>query len=98
MAIFNNYPYTNVHELNLDWVIKLVKELDFKVEDLEDIVNNKIDEYVKEYISENLSRFLLGAMYIPERTCIKLQPAIVSGDNDHIYQNNTESIIVLEGR
>ena len=98
MAIYDNFPYTNVHEMNYDWIIKTVKKLGIDVKDLADIVNNKIDKYVKEYIENNLSRFLLGAMYIPERTCIKLQPAIVSGDNDHVYQNNTESIIVLEGR
>ena len=98
MAIFENFPYTNVHELNLDWIIKTVKELGLKVDDLDDIVNNKIDEYVKEYINDNLSRFLLGAMYIPESTCIKLQPAEVIGDSDHVYQSNNESIIVMEGR
>ena len=27
MAIFDNYPYTNVHELNLDWVIKTVQQI-----------------------------------------------------------------------
>lgn len=27
MAIFHEYPYTNFHDLNLDWIIKIVKEL-----------------------------------------------------------------------
>lgn len=28
MALFNNFPWTNFHELNLDWIIKKVKEID----------------------------------------------------------------------
>lgn len=26
MSIFSEFPYTNFHELNLDWLIKAVKE------------------------------------------------------------------------
>lgn len=33
MSLFENFPYTNFHELNLDWIIKRIKELqDVKVE------------------------------------------------------------------
>ena len=28
MGIFENFPYTNYHELNLDWVIEKIKELE----------------------------------------------------------------------
>lgn len=28
MPLFNNFPYTNFHEMNLDWLIKKVKEID----------------------------------------------------------------------
>ena len=27
MALYNNFPYTNFHEINLDWLIKTMKEL-----------------------------------------------------------------------
>lgn len=33
MALFENFPYTNFHELNLDWIIKKIKELDEKFDD-----------------------------------------------------------------
>ena len=28
MALYNNYPYTNFHELNLDWIIQTVKNIE----------------------------------------------------------------------
>lgn len=33
MALFENFPYTNLHELNLDWLIQEMKELEEKVQD-----------------------------------------------------------------
>ena len=44
MAVFENFPYTNVHELNLNWIIKEVKEYITKYETLEDFVNSSIEE------------------------------------------------------
>ena len=26
MALFENFPYTNLHELNLDWIIETLKK------------------------------------------------------------------------
>lgn len=32
----NKYPYTDNHELNLDWVLKKIKELEARVKELEE--------------------------------------------------------------
>ena len=37
-------PYTNFHELNLDWIVKKVKECLEKSDELEDFVNKSIEE------------------------------------------------------
>lgn len=96
MAVFENFPYTNVHELNLDWILKEVKANNAEVEDLKQLFYDKVSEEVVRYIDEHLSQFLLGAMYDEDNTSIKLQQAIVIGDSDHVYNN--EQIVVLEGR
>lgn len=35
MNIFDNFPYTNLQELNLDWILRKIKELEDRVEALE---------------------------------------------------------------
>lgn len=96
MALYDNWPYTDFSKVNLDWIINEVKNNNTKVEDLEQLFYNKVSEEVIRYINENLSQFLLGAMYDEANTSIKLQQATVIGDSDHVYNN--EKIVVLEGR
>ena len=36
MAFFNQYPYTDFHELNIDWVLEQLKDLKSVVEQLEE--------------------------------------------------------------
>lgn len=35
---FENFPYADLHNLNLDWLLAKVKELEEKVKELEDRV------------------------------------------------------------
>lgn len=35
MGLFEHFPYTNFHDLNLDWIIKTLKELSIKEQDLD---------------------------------------------------------------
>lgn len=35
MGVFEHFPYTNFHDLNLDWVVQLIRKLDGNVEDLD---------------------------------------------------------------
>lgn len=38
MGTFEQFPYTNYHDLNLDWIIEALKELNDRVTDLEERV------------------------------------------------------------
>ena len=47
MGFFNNFPYTNFHDINLDWIMKTVKD---SVEKIENYMK-KTTEYIKNYFN-----------------------------------------------
>lgn len=54
MTLFNhNYPYTDFHEINLDWVIKTINDMDVKIKDLE----TSVFEMAKKYIDEQILQY-----------------------------------------
>lgn len=56
MSLFNNeYPYTDFHELNLDWVIKQLQKVSIDLDTLEERVKKASIEASKEYVDSRLS-------------------------------------------
>jgi len=98
MGLYDNFPYTNKHELNLDWILKELSGFQGDLNEIKALFTDELREAVDTYVAENLSQFILGAIYDPENTAIKLQQAVVVGDSDHFYNAQQEQIIVLEGR
>ena len=33
--IFEDFPYTNFHELNIDWLLEVIQTMDAEIDDLE---------------------------------------------------------------
>ena len=58
MGLFDKFPYTNFHELNLDWIIKALKDLDTKVDNLQ----ATITEEAKKYIDQRIKEFVEGPL------------------------------------
>lgn len=48
MGVFEHFPYSNFHEMNIDWILGLLK----KWEDIADNIKEMIDEAVEEGLSE----------------------------------------------
>lgn len=44
--MIHKYPYTNFHELNLDWIVEKVKELEEGYGDIVQTINNTIEQMI----------------------------------------------------
>ena len=82
---FNTYPYTDFHELNLDWILKQVKALVnfFEKEYPELIERIKNDEFKIEEIEKWISDF--DVFLLEEALAKYFKFAIFVGINDEGY-------------
>lgn len=53
--MFNEYPYTDMHELNLDWCIAKLKELNKRVDEISADIAAEVYEMAVQYIDEHLA-------------------------------------------
>lgn len=56
MGLFSHFPYTNFHELNLDWLLENLRKLEQKVEDLEKRIDGLKAEILNE-VDQKLAEF-----------------------------------------
>ena len=54
MAFFDKYPYTDFHELNLDWLIEQMKNLETQVDNLHDTLYQELTTELKEYVNNQI--------------------------------------------
>lgn len=47
MAFWNKFPFTNFHEMNLNWIIDIVKKLGESFESLSSVVDKKLSDFQK---------------------------------------------------
>ena len=47
MGLFEQFPYTNFHELNLDWVIQKVQDFDAQLQNIDAQITNIVQEYLQ---------------------------------------------------
>ena len=57
MGVFDHFPYTNIHELNLSWILRLMRELDANVDRLNEWKQTHEQEYeqLKEFMDAIIS-------------------------------------------
>ena len=53
--VFNEYPYTDFHELNLDWLIQEMKDLDERIDGLHDELKAELTAELTVYVNNRLA-------------------------------------------
>ena len=56
--VFNKYPYTDFHELNLDWILKEMQSLQERMNGLLEEAITKSVEAAKEYVDQQLEQVI----------------------------------------
>ena len=58
MGIFNQYPYLDFHEMNLDWCLKLLKEMDARIDEMYDTILEEAIAATEEYVDNKMGDLL----------------------------------------
>lgn len=82
MGVFDHFPYTNFHELNLSWCLKLLREFDTKLDELEEWRNTHEQEYkeLKEFMDAINSGNFPDSMLQAMRDWLTLNAPSIIGD------------------
>ena len=59
MAIFDNFPYTNFHELNADWIIDVVKNVDQSQKDIDSNISEMFNQTTQKALSSSIINLLM---------------------------------------
>lgn len=77
-----DYPYSNFHQLNLDWILGVVKKYD-------DYMTDNFKSALDNYLNQFFVNAFMECLYVPETETIKLSFQQGSGDSLHTYSDNT---------
>lgn len=69
MGVFEQFPYSNMQNVNLDWVLQLAKKL-------ETALNGDFSSYIQTWIDDNYSKLFLEASYDEETETIYLTKGV----------------------
>ena len=86
MGLFEQFPYANFHELNLDWILKKIKELDEKVDSIEDRILKEANAYTDQQIAGLRRDFsALEADFAAFKSDINAQFAAYTAKQDNAF-------------
>ena len=89
MSIWEKVPYTNFHDLNLDWIIAKVKELDHKY-------GTGLPTYIRQFLVSHINEILAGVLYSADEEMITLSTPVQAVDAEHYYNVTNQEIVVTD--
>ena len=65
MGLFEHFPYTNFHDLNLDWLVEAMKKLGEEVENYDAHIEESVDEWLAAH-PEYVTTVVDGSLTLPK--------------------------------
>ena len=89
---WNKFPWTNLHDLNLDWIIQKVRELEIKVLDAAKLAVQYTDSKITDLLTGDgdLTINKTGDVRITA-TNVRLSGTIISSDGEQLHLHDTSS-------
>ena len=97
MSFFNKYPYTDFHELNADWLLKKMQELDKRLDEALQTLSTQIYNQVMEDIQPEL-KSLKDEMTLIENsfTSLRGEFAVLDQEFDDFKTYVDNSILAMQ--
>ena len=89
---WNKFPWTNFHDLNLDWIIQKVRELEIKVLDAAQTAIQYVDSKIADLLTGegDLTINKSGDVHITA-TNVRLSGTTISSDGEQLHLHDTSS-------
>lgn len=98
MGVFEHFPYTNFHELNLDWILRLLRKYGYEISKIPEYVQDAIDDLNIEQMIVNIINEQWGVINVkhpPEG----ITPAVGDGSaNDTVAINQCFQLSCQTGK
>lgn len=89
--MFESFPNTNFHELNLDWILTQIKEFRAWFDNL------NVEDEIKASVDKYFNSVMIQAIYDKENETIILQKQL-SGEGVHTYDAEKQTMIIGEDK
>lgn len=87
--MFESFPNTNFHELNLDWILAQIKEFRVWFDNL------NVEDEIKAQVDKYFNNVMIQAIYDKENETIILQKQL-TGDGVHTYDAGKQTMVIGE--
>lgn len=89
--MFESFPNTNFHELNLDWILAQIKEFRAWFDNL------NVEDEIKAQVDKYFNSVMIQAIYDKDSKTITLQKQL-SGDGVHTYYPEQKAMTIEGGK
>ena len=63
MGVFEQFPYSNMQNANLDWILQIIQKMDKALQD-------EFSSYIQAWIDEHYNELFFNASYSPDTETI----------------------------